>query len=133
MIRLLTTTLTLLLFLRASTESPDARSIQILNESGRRVDVSWIHPETEELVLQSTPDVLAGASFSLNSFVSHSFLVREMPGKKTGECEGSEGECRVDYFSVNENHDQGELYMLVMCCVIYVLCLFVIVILMNDQ
>ena len=111
MIRLLTTTITLLLlFLRASTESPDARSIQILNESGRRVDVSWIHPQTEELVLQSTPDVLAGASFSLNSFVSHSFLVREMPGKKTGECEGSEGECRVDYFSVNENHDQGELY-----------------------
>mmetsp|Transcript_17881 Transcript_17881/g.35944 ORF Transcript_17881/g.35944 Transcript_17881/m.35944 type:complete len:454 (+) Transcript_17881:136-1497(+) len=106
MIRLLTTTITLLLFLRASTESPDARSIQILNESGRRVDVSWIHPQTEELVLQSTPDVLAGASFSLNSFVSHSFLVREMPGKKTGECEGSEGECRVDYFSVNENHDQ---------------------------
>ena len=116
MIRLLTTTLTLLLFLRASTESPDARSIQILNESGRRVDVSWIHPETEELVLQSTPDVLAGASFSLNSFVSHSFLVREMPGKKTGECEGSEGECRVDYFSVNENHDQGEFYSLVVCC-----------------
>ena len=47
--------------------------------------------------------------------MSHSFLVREMPGKKTGECEGSEGECRVDYFSVNENHDQGELYTLVMC------------------
>mmetsp|Transcript_17882 Transcript_17882/g.35948 ORF Transcript_17882/g.35948 Transcript_17882/m.35948 type:complete len:131 (+) Transcript_17882:136-528(+) len=121
MIRLLTTTITLLLFLRASTESPDARSIQILNESGRRVDVSWIHPQTEELVLQSTPDVLAGASFSLNSFVSHSFLVREMPGKKTGECEGSEGECRVDYFSVNENHDQGEFYSLVVCLCLCVL------------
>ena len=40
--------------------------------------------------------------------MTHSFLVREMPGKKTGECEGSEGECRVDYFTVNENHDQGE-------------------------
>ena len=47
--------------------------------------------------------------------MSHSFLVREMPGKKTGECEGSEGECRVDYFSVNENHDQGEFYSLVVC------------------
>ena len=101
--------LTSLLLLGATTaDSPDARSIQILNESGRRVDISWIHPQTEELVLQSTPDVLAGASFSLNSFVTHSFLVRELPGKKSGECEGSEGECRVDYFSVNENHDQGE-------------------------
>jgi hypothetical protein len=59
-------------------------------------------------VLQSTPDVLAGASFALNSFVSHSFQVRELPGKKSGVCEGDGGTCRVDYFSVNENHDQGE-------------------------
>lgn len=110
MIRLLTSLLltSAITVVTASSESPDARSIQILNESGRRVDISWIHPQTEELVLQSTPDVLAGASFSLNSFVSHSFLVRELPGKKSGECEGSEGECRVDYFSVNENQDQGE-------------------------
>ena len=111
MIRLLTSLLLLtsaITVVTASSESPDARSIQILNESGRRVDISWIHPQTEELVLQSTPDVLAGASFSLNSFVTHSFLVRELPGKKSGECEGSEGECRVDYFSVNENQDQGE-------------------------
>ena len=108
MIRLLTSLLLTTAITVVTSESPDARSIQILNESGRRVDISWIHPQTEELVLQSTPDVLAGASFSLNSFVTHSFLVRELPGKKSGECEGSEGECRVDYFSVNENQDQGE-------------------------
>ena len=59
--------------------------------------------------------MLAGASFNLNSYVSHSFLVRELPGKKSEVCEGSGGECRVDYFTVNENRDQGELlfFMLV--------------------
>jgi len=114
LLRLLTTTTSLFLLfgglflVTSSTESPDARSIQILNESGRRIDIHWIHPQTEELVLQSTPDVLAGASFALNSFVSHSFQVRELPGKKSGVCEGDGGTCRVDYFSVNENHDQGE-------------------------
>lgn len=92
----------------SSSDNPDSRGIQILNESGRRIDIHWIHPNTNELVLQSTPDVLAGASFALNSFVSHAFQVRELPGKKSGVCEGSEGECRVDYFTVNENQDQGE-------------------------
>jgi hypothetical protein len=116
MLRLLATTSSLLLLggayffslATAESQSPDARNIQILNESGRRVDIHWIHPQTDELVLQSTPDILAGASFALNSFASHSFQVRELPAKKTGECEGSGGECRVDHFSVNENHDQGE-------------------------
>ena len=64
------------------------------------------------MVLQSTPDIMAGASFALNSFVTHSFQVRELPGKKSGVCEGTEGECRVDYFTVNENTDQGELLIL---------------------
>lgn len=95
-----------------ASDSPDARNIQILNESGRRVDVHWIHPQTQEMVLQSTPDIMAGASFALNSFVTHSFQVRELPGKKSGVCEGTEGECRVDYFTVNENTDQGELLIL---------------------
>ena len=57
--------------------------------------------------------------------MTHSFLVRELPGKKTGECEGSEGECRVDYFSVNENHDQGELilhvFFVIVCCTLVLL------------
>eukprot|EP00584_Thalassiosira_punctigera_P007889 CAMPEP_0172535056 /NCGR_PEP_ID=MMETSP1067-20121228/7220_1 /TAXON_ID=265564 ORGANISM="Thalassiosira punctigera, Strain Tpunct2005C2" /NCGR_SAMPLE_ID=MMETSP1067 /ASSEMBLY_ACC=CAM_ASM_000444 /LENGTH=477 /DNA_ID=CAMNT_0013319949 /DNA_START=14 /DNA_END=1447 /DNA_ORIENTATION=+ len=83
-----------------------ARSIQIMNESSRRVEVHWIHPDTGELVLQSTPDILHGASFALNSFVGHAFEVRELPTKKTGVCGGEEEACRVDYFTVNKNQDQ---------------------------
>lgn len=57
---------------------PVERAIKIMNESGRRVEIHWIHPDTGELVLQSTPDVLNGASFALNSFVGHSFEVNEL-------------------------------------------------------
>ena len=124
LLRLLTT-LTVLLgtttTIANASDSPDARSIQILNESGRRVDIHWIHPQTQEMVLQSTPDIMAGASFALNSFVTHSFQVRELPGKKSGVCEGTEGECRVDYFTVNENTDQGEL----LYCVAFVTVIFI--------
>lgn len=58
------------------------------------------------MVLQSTPDILAGASFALNSFVGHSFQIRELPGKKTGVCEGEGQVCRIGTFTVNENRDQ---------------------------
>ena len=83
-----TTTLLLLMLLLLSTitttttvvlaQSSTERNIHIMNESGRRVEVHWIHPDTGELVLQSTPDILNGASFSLNSFVGHSFEVNEL-------------------------------------------------------
>ena len=85
-----------------------ARSITIMNESGRRVDVHWIHPDTGEMVIQSEGDVLNGASIDLNSYVGHTFQVRELPAKKTGVC-GGEGElCRVDHFTVNSNQEQSE-------------------------
>jgi len=35
-----------------------SRSITIMNSSGRRVDIHWVHPDTGEMVLQSDPDVL---------------------------------------------------------------------------
>jgi hypothetical protein len=77
-----------------------------MNESGRRVEVHWIHPETGEMVLQSTPDILHGASFALNSFAGHSFEVRELPAKASGVCGGEDMQCRVDHFTVNRNQDQ---------------------------
>jgi len=83
-----------------------ARSIQIMNESGRRVDIHWIHPDTGEMVLQSDPDVLNGASMDLNSYVGHTFQVRELPAKKTGVCAGEDEICRIDHFTVNSNVDQ---------------------------
>ena len=35
-----------------------SRSITVMNSSGRRVDIHWLHPDTGEMVLQSDPDVL---------------------------------------------------------------------------
>eukprot|EP00970_Alexandrium_tamarense_P013538 scaffold3489_cov255-Alexandrium_tamarense.AAC.2 len=58
------------------------------------------------MVLQSTPDILAGATFALNSYVGHAFEVRELPAKKTAVCGGEGDVCRVDHFTVNENSDQ---------------------------
>ncbi|KAL3808167.1 hypothetical protein ACHAXA_009854 [Cyclostephanos tholiformis] len=82
------------------------RTITIMNESGRRVEIYWISPDDGELVLQSDPDILDGTSLELNSFVGHSFEVRELPGKKSGVCDGEGQTCRVDYFTVNPNNDQ---------------------------
>jgi len=70
------------------------------------------------MVLQSTPDILHGASFALNSFVGHTFQVRELAAKKTGVCAGEDETCRVDHFTVNANQDQGEFVSLwCMSCV----------------
>ena len=40
-----------------------SRSITIMNSSGRRVDIHWVHPDTGEMVLQSDPDVLGKYHF----------------------------------------------------------------------
>ena len=60
--------LLLLLFTVTITANDTSRSIQIMNECSRRVEVHWVHPDTGEMVLQSTPDILHGASFALNSY-----------------------------------------------------------------
>ena len=91
-----------------------------MNECSRRVEVHWVHPDTGEMVLQSTPDILHGASFALNSYVGHTFEVRELAAKKTGVCAGEDQTCRVDHFTVNANQDQGEF---ISCgsCLVFVL------------
>lgn len=57
-------------------------------------------------MLQSDPFVYNGATFNLNSFVSHAFEAREIKGK-SGNCGGKDNTCRVGYFTVNENEDQA--------------------------
>ena len=107
LVQLLTTT-RIVVFVRAAAEDDESRSITIVNESGRRVEINWINPEDGKLALQSDPDVLHGATFDLNSFVGHDFEVRELAVRKTGVCAGEGQTCRVDHFTVNSNQDQGE-------------------------
>jgi len=96
----------------SKTKGPD-RAIHIVNESGRRIDVYWVHPDTKELVKQTDPFVYSGASLPLNSFAGHTFQVREIPGSKSGVCgdpdrESTIGTCRMTYFTVNDNHEQSK-------------------------
>lgn len=104
--KLLQVLLLFLALLSSPASGSPERSFSIINESGRRLEVHWIHPDTGEMVLQSTPDILAGANFALNSYVGHSFQIRELPGKKSGVCEGEGQVCRIGMFTVNKNNDQ---------------------------
>ncbi|KAL3768209.1 hypothetical protein ACHAWU_001899 [Discostella pseudostelligera] len=92
--------------LQQQSTHPSGRSINILNESGRRVEIHWMNPDDGSLVLQTKPDILAGASQSLSSYIGHTFEVRELPAKKSGVCAGDGDVCRVDHFTVSANQDQ---------------------------
>ena len=112
---LLLTAVSLLLPLlqTAIAASSDARSIIIANESSRRVEVHWVDPVSGEMVIQSEPDILDGASLNLDSYVGHTFEVRELPSSKTGYCGDPSNEatvgtiCRMGTFTVNENDQQS--------------------------
>jgi hypothetical protein len=95
----------LLSFFATVRGSQEPRSINIHNDSGNKVEIYWIHPQTSEAVLQSNPFIYHGATFSLNSFVTHSFEAREIPGR-SGKCKSKDNTCGVGYFSVNDNDDQ---------------------------
>eukprot|EP00985_Skeletonema_marinoi_P016040 scaffold8508_cov161-Skeletonema_marinoi.AAC.4 len=92
------------------TSEETARHIKILNQSGRRISISWIHPSSGARTIQhSTPDVLNGASLALDSFVTHTFEILELPSKRTKMCidgKEEEGACRKDYFTVNDRQNQ---------------------------
>lgn len=93
----------------AATGRNTKRKISILNNSGRTIEVHWIHPDTGETVLMTSPSLVNGAEFPLDSFVGHAFEARELPNKKTGEC-GAEGDgpgvCRRATFAVSDNDEQ---------------------------
>lgn len=60
-------------------------------------------------MLQSKPDLLNGADLNLNSYVSHTFQVKEMPGKISQKCTGENEECMVGTFTVNSHENQGKV------------------------
>lgn len=55
----------------------------------------------------SSPHVVNGASFNLNSFIGHEFQIRELPSAKTGNCSGKEQTCRTNFLAVTENSEQS--------------------------
>jgi len=56
---------------------PLSRSIRVLNHSGSKIDLFWIHPETHQLAdsHSSGEGVMYGAETGISSFVGHKFEV----------------------------------------------------------
>lgn len=83
-----------------------SRNIQMLNDSGSKIEVFWVQPDTGKRVLMSTNPVLFGATFPLNTYVGHEFEMREVPSDKTGVCKSPDQTCRQAAFKISENDDQ---------------------------
>lgn len=56
---------------------PSSRLIQIKNESGKRAEIYWVDPSTGELVKQTSTFLVNGQTLELNSYVNHTFVVKE--------------------------------------------------------
>mmetsp|Transcript_7731 Transcript_7731/g.18615 ORF Transcript_7731/g.18615 Transcript_7731/m.18615 type:complete len:492 (+) Transcript_7731:139-1614(+) len=90
-------------------ETEAQRNVEIVNKSGRRVDVFWVNsqnPKKEEFVTQSdnADGIAYGAASGINSYVGHTFEIREMPGKNSGECLTET--CWKSRFTVSNEHEQ---------------------------
>lgn len=98
---------------------PVSRPIQITNESGKRAEVFWVDPNGQ-LVKQTPSFLVNGQTLELNSYVNHTFLVKEFL-----EVAGEPEECKADppnyksptrsplckppseaYITVNDHDDQ---------------------------
>ena len=88
------------------------RHIKFINDSGSKIEVYWINPDTRDTILMSNPHVVKGADFPLDSYVGHEFEVREVADGPNGECrhttaDGTDDKsCRVTYFTVSVNDEQ---------------------------
>ncbi|KAL3927851.1 MAG: hypothetical protein SGBAC_012905 [Bacillariaceae sp.] len=89
-----------------ATNKQTERKINILNDSGSKLAIYWVNPQTKEGVLMTVPDVMHGASFPLNSFVGHDFEVREVPAVSTGLCKSEDQTCRSTFFTVSPGDEQ---------------------------
>ena len=94
---------------RRKNGNPQSRSVRVMNKSGVRIDIFWIHPHTRELAPSHTDGegVMYGGETGISSYIGHEFEVVELPSKKTKKC--LEKECRKTYFAVNTKEDQCKL------------------------
>jgi len=105
-VALLSSTLVSVVTAEPATNKSTSRGINIMNFSGSRVELYWVHPTTRQGSLMSNPNIMNGADFSLNSYMGHEFEIREMPSLRTGSCKSKDQTCRNAFFKVSENDDQ---------------------------
>lgn len=91
-------------------EHDHERSINIVNKSGRRMNVYWVNnidsTKPEELVSQSEKGdgYPYGSDAHIKSYVGHTFEIQEMPGKKSKVCQ--QELCWTRRFQVTSGADQ---------------------------
>jgi hypothetical protein len=85
--------------------NPLSRTIEVVNESGKKLVVDWVHPKTGE-VMTLSQGLENGAKTTLHTYVNHTFLVHE-PSNETCAAENDGRGCQVRYITVNENTEQG--------------------------
>lgn len=88
------------------TANSTQRGIKVVNTSGSDVELYWVHPDTREGFLMSTPKIFDGQDFTLDSYAGHEFEIRELPSEQTGLCKSEGQVCRNGFFKVSENDDQ---------------------------
>lgn len=96
-----------------ATAHPLQRPIQIKNDSGLKTEVYWVGPGGE-MVLLSAGAMSSGKTLTLNSFVNHTFIVKEAPDE-SGTCNAgtkysspSLAPCKTTFFTVNDRDDLGK-------------------------
>ena len=108
-----------LLLLSPDTTSaqPVSRPIQIKNESGKRAVVYWVDPGGQ-MVKQTSSFLVNGQTLELNSYVNHTFLVKEFLAGEPEECKADPPNyksptrsplCKPPseaYITVNDHDDQ---------------------------
>ncbi|KAL7527718.1 hypothetical protein ACHAXR_002093, partial [Thalassiosira sp. AJA248-18] len=89
---------------------PSQRPIQISNESGKKTELFWVNPSSGEMVMHGA--MVNGQTLNLDSFVNHTFLVRELPDE-SGTCNAGKiyaapslAPCKTAFVTVNDHDDQ---------------------------
>lgn len=81
-----------------------SRAVDISNESGHKLQVYWLRPETGEAVRYA--DVLNGDKAVINSFVNHTFMLRD----ESSSCEEQDENCHVNYITISDEHKRQRKY-----------------------
>jgi hypothetical protein len=85
----------------------EGRKFRVMNDSSSRMEVSWVHPQTNEKIKMTDEAVVPGAEFAMDSFVGHEFELLEIPSVKTGVCSKAPNqECRKALVKVSTNDNQ---------------------------
>ncbi|KAG7350959.1 prolyl 4-hydroxylase alpha subunit [Nitzschia inconspicua] len=89
-------------------------NIKIRNESGHRVILNWVHPQTKETVVMREMEPDPQRQFIINSFVHHKFQLWQAPDEETGSCGGDEDDgtdgdqtCKTSFFQVTQPEEQA--------------------------